>query len=970
MDVDAFLESLKSDPDYQDQIVHVHAEPAREPVWAPLPEGLHAGVRGFLEGLGVSRVYRHQAEAIAAALRGEDVLITTGPASGKSLCFQVPILQRFLEEPTSTALFVFPMKALARDQVASWNRGVKAMRGSTGSPRPQPAEGREGGGVQAMPFDADASTADRRTARDRARLLVTNPEMLHCRLLPGHGGWARFFQGLRYVVLDELHVYAGFFGANMANVVRRLERVCRHYGATPQFICSSATVGNPKDMAEKVVGRPLHHVADDASAMGSRTYVFWNPPRIRRRRWRGRRSANVEAHELMVKLIRQRAPTICFAKSRTTAEMMYRYVREGLQREAPGLADKVVPYRGGYSPKQRRDMERRLREGELLGVSATRALELGIDVGALDACIIIGYPGWLHSLFQQWGRAGRAGRDCLCILVGTDTPINQYVMQHPEFIFERPVESGVVDRDNPFVVLGHVRAATAELPVQAAETARFGYAAGLALEVLEEKEKVRRIADAWYHASPDPPAHEVRLRGYGDESTVIHDADTDEVLDRIDKFRALRIFYPGAIYLRGGNTYAMVHHDFDRNIVRVRRVSVDYYTDPLTGTAVDHIDVDLDQRPCGIGTAHLGEVYAVLSTFCYERVRFYSVERIDQQPADVPNVAYEAMSFWLTAPEQLAREAVARGLDAYDGMRGILYCVSRVLPLFLTSDANDFDWSLGCINASPETMFWYEFYLKGIGHSEQCYERLEEILAVALEQLLTCDCDDGCPNCTSRPITPYHVRNVELGEGTSHSRRAAAVVLNSLLAGQPVDASIALLDADRPRGQRFLPYVQARPRLVTPHHMPLDLRTRRLLARKLDRQRLPHLPVGHAVEPIPPEGIPDREPDATASASDSEARSGHPAIRRGPSSSASPSAIRRTGDKTARNALRRLKPKPKDSPPPEPPAPAAPPPPPPPAESPPPAPIKAGDRLAALARKRKRRRPRNAGDAGAAPTDP
>jgi len=954
MDVDGFLESLRRDPGYRDQIVHVQAEPAREPSWAPVPEGLHPAVRHFLSALGVTRLYRHQAEAIEAALRGDDVLITTGPASGKSLCFQVPILQRFLEEPETTALFVFPMKALARDQVAAWNRGVAAMRDAV-DPRL----------VEAMPFDADASAADRRTARDRSRLIVTNPEMLHCNLLPGHPRWQRLFNGLRYVVLDELHVYAGFFGANMANVLRRLERVCEHYGARPQFICSSATVGNPREMAERVVGRPLRHVSEDASAAGSRTYVFWNPPRIRQRKWRGRRSANVEAQELMVRLIRGRAPTICFAKSRTTAEMMYRYVREGLGQEAPALADKVVPYRGGYSPKQRREMERRLREGELLGVCATRALELGIDVGALDACIVIGYPGWLHALFQQWGRAGRGSRDCLCILVGTDTPINQYVMAHPEFVFERPIEAGVVDSDNPFVVLGHVRCATAELPVQDSETARFGYAADLALEVLEEKQKVHHLHEKWYHASPDQPAHEVRLRGYGDESTVVQDADTEQVLDRLDKFRALRIFYPGAIYLRGGDTYTLVDHDFDRNVVRVRRVNVDFYTDPLSGTAVDHIDVTLDSRPCGTGTAHLGEVFAILSTFCYERVRFYSMDRIDQQPADVPNVAYEAMSFWLTAPQALAREAIAVGLDAYDGMRGILYCVSRVLPLFLTSDANDFDWSLGCRNAAPETMFWFEFYLKGIGHSEQCYERLEEILGVALEQLLTCDCEDGCPNCTSRPITPYHVRNVELGEGTMHSRRAAAVVLNSLLAGQTVEESLSLLEAPRPRGQRHLPYVVAEPRLREPHQMPLDLRTRRLMARKLDRARLPKLPVDHPIEPIPPEGIPDREPDASAASADSEARSGAPAIRRTAAGPEARPAIRRTGDKAAREALRRLRKRPGE--PAEPPqgdapaaeAPALPPPDaPPPSPSPDsgPAPIKGGDDLAALARKRRRKR--------------
>ena len=927
MDVEGFLQSITQAPDYAGQIVHVHTQPARAAQWAALPDGLHPHVQGFLAALGVSQLYCHQAEAIEAALDGEDVLITTGPASGKSLCYQVPILDKLLTDPEATVLQVFPAKALARDQVASWNRGVNALGDAIDPTR-----------YAAVPFDADANRADRRSARDTARVVVTNPEMLHVNLLPGHGRWARLFQGLRFVIIDEIHSYTGFFGANMANVLRRLERVCEHYGSRPQFICSSATVGNPREMAELVVGRPLHHVADDASAAGSRTFVMWNPPRIKSRKWRGRRSANVEAHELMVRLITQHIPTICFGKARTTAELMYRYCRESLLQQAPELADRVVPYRGGYSPAERREMERRLREGELLGVCATRALELGIDVGALEACIVIGYPGVLNALFQQWGRAGRAGRDCLCILVGTDTLINQYVMNHPEFIFERPIERGVVDLDNPFVVLGHVRCATAELPVPVADVPRFGYSAPLALDVLEEKQKVCRIDDAWYHAAPEPPTPEVRLRGYGDESTVIMDADSGTVLDRLDKFRAVRLFYPGAIYFHRGDTYTLTHHDFERNVVHVRRADVGYYTDPISGTSVDHIDAPLDSRPIGTGTATLGEVFAVLSTFCYERVRFYSLDRIDQQPADVPNFSYEAMSFWITTPEKLPRDVLRVGLDPEDGMRGILYCVSRILPLFLTSDANDFDWSLGCRNAPWHTMFWFEFYLQGIGHSEQCYERLEEILGLTLEQLLTCDCNDGCPNCTSRLITPYHVRNVELGEGTMHSRRAAIVVLHSLLTGQTAEASLRLADAPRAkRGMQFLPAVTGQQRQIQPHRMPLDDRTRRLMLRKLERARSPKEAIDHDITLHPAVGIPPVEAEESVAVTDAEMRAGH-------------GAIRHAGDPLARGLRRKLRSRGHEPSQPE--------------EPPPPAPaepreegtIQAGDSLARLARKRRRKK--------------
>ena len=863
MDVNAFLDDLRSDPAYAGQIVHVHTEPARDATWAPLPARLLPEVVTFVKSRGVTQLYAHQAEAVDALLDGQDVLITTSAASGKSLCYQVPILQAMLQDDGATALLVYPMKALARDQAHAWNTGLASLGDSV-----------DAEGMRARPFDADAGAAARRAATSVGRVLVTNPEMIHMRLIPSHGKWQRFFRGLKYVVLDEVHTYAGFFGANMANVIRRLERVCAHYGARPQFVCCSATVGNPGEMTRLLTDRELRLVEQDGSASGNRTYVFWNPPRIKARKWRGRRSANVEAHELMAKLLQRRAPTICFSKARNTAEMIYKYVREKLGCESPGLASRVVCYRGGYSNAERREMEDQLRTGELLGVSATRALELGIDIGMLDAVIIIGYPGTLNSFLQQAARAGRSGRDSLCILVGIDTAINQYIMNHPEYVFERPIERVVIDRDNPFVVIGHMRCATAELPVSRADVDRFGYAAPLTLSVLQENRKVHFGAERWYHIANEAPAFEVRLRGYGDESTIIQDAETGRQIDRMDKFRAMRLFYDDAIYFHRGDTYALVDHDTDRNIVRVRRVDVGYYTDPVTGTAVDHVDAVLDRRKLGTAEACLGEVYAVLETPIYERVKFYTLDRISQHPTGLPNIAYEAMSFWLVPPEELMREVVLLNLEPSAGMLGILYCVSRIVPLFLTSDQNDFDWSLGARNAPWCSMFWYEFYLHGIGNAEQCYERLEEILDVALEHLLTCDCEDGCPNCVSRLITPYHVRNIELGEGNRPvSRKAAVVILNSVLRGVGARESFALLDRPREkRGQAFLPALTRDHAEAEPHRMQLNDRTRNLLVRKLERSRHPKQELDHPIDMIPPEG-PPAESAETLARSDNEMRS-------------------------------------------------------------------------------------------------
>ncbi|MCK4299686.1 MAG: DEAD/DEAH box helicase, partial [Planctomycetes bacterium] len=656
MDVDAFLSSVERDPAYAGQIVHVHTEPARPARWGSMPAGLHPQSGEFLAALGVERLYTHQAEAIGALLATEDALITTGAASGKSLCYQVPILEALLEDPESTAILLFPTKALARDQVAAWNRGLQAVSTSRS---------------QAAAYDGDAGQADRRAARNSANVIVTNPEMLHLQLLPNHGRWARLFRNLRFVVLDEVHTYTGFFGANMANVMRRLQRVCEHHGSRPQMVCCSATVGSPTEVAELVTGRRLHHVAEDGAPHGAKTYVFWNPPRIKRRRWRGRRSANVEAHELMVKLIRERIATITFSKARNTAEMIYRYVRETLQVEEPELADRVVPYRGGYSPEERREMERRLRHGELLGVSTTAALELGIDVGSLEACIIVGYPGLLSAFFQQAGRAGRTEEDSLVILVGIDTAINQYVMTHPEYIFGRPIEHGVIDPDNPFVVTGHLRCATHELPLDDAETATFGPHAEMVLRVLEGNLKVKRIRDRWYHSASETPQHEVSLRDYADANVVIEDVDTGAVLGEVNKFDAPPILHPGAIYMHLGDTYEVQDLDLEKNIATVKRVEVDYYTQPLGGTDVHHVDLRLREKAFGTGMAYWGEVTAYFDTAMYEKVHFYSLDAISRHGVELPTFVLETMALWIVPPEDLMERVRQADLDAHSGLRGI-----------------------------------------------------------------------------------------------------------------------------------------------------------------------------------------------------------------------------------------------------------------------------------------------------------
>ncbi len=425
MDVDAFLDELRASADYADQIVYVREVAPRAAKYGKLDRPLAPAVGRMLAAGGIDRFYMHQAQAINAARAGRDVVTASGTASGKSLCYLVPILEMLLERPRSRAMLLFPTKALCQDQFRSFSRFV-----STG----------ELSGILAGVYDGDTPSTTRRKLRDGASVLFTNPDMLHAALMPQHGRWAEFLANLRLVVLDELHVYSGIFGANVANLLRRLRRLCVHYGADPQFLCSSATIGNPAELARRLIGREATLVDSDASGRGRRVYVFWNPPRIRKGDWRSRRSANVEAHELMARLVQRGAATITFSKAKMTAEMIHRYVSEKLMREAPGLVSKITPYRGGYRPAERREIEKRLFSGELLGVSTTAALELGIDVGGLDAAILVGYPGTVASFFQQSGRAGRRDRDCLVVLVGLDTAVNQYVMTDPDYLFARPVE--------------------------------------------------------------------------------------------------------------------------------------------------------------------------------------------------------------------------------------------------------------------------------------------------------------------------------------------------------------------------------------------------------------------------------------------------------------------------------------------------------------------------------------------------
>ena len=824
MDVDRFLSDVRATAAYREQIVYVHEVPARPALYASGAEDLSDRTRAMLASQGIERLYSHQAEALQAVRRGSDVLVVTGTASGKSLCYTVPIVETLLTRPNARALLLFPTKALCQDQFKAFRSGLDAAGAHD---------------VEAGVYDGDTPADRRRKLRNHASVIFSNPDMLHAALMPQHSRWAEFLAGLDYLVLDELHVYTGIFGANMANLLRRFERVCTHYGSRPRIIACSATIGNPGELVGQVTGRDTTLITRDGSPRGRRVYVFWNPPRTRHRTWRSRRSANVEAHELMADLIRRGVPTITFSKAKMTAEMIHRYVCEALHDTAPHLMRKVTPYRGGYRPEERREIERRLFAGELIGVSTTRALELGIDVGALEACIVVGYPGTLASFFQQSGRAGRKERDSLVVLIGLDTAVNQYVMSHPEYLFDRALEQGVVDKDNPFVITGHLRCATHELPLASDEARRFGEHADLVLGILQDNRKVRQIDGRWYYAASETPQHEMSLRDTVDRNVLIEDVDTGQVIGQVNKLDAPPILHPEAIYMHRGDTYRVLKLDLEKCVATVKREEVDYYTQPIGGTDVHHIDARLREKPFGTGQACWGEVTAYFRNEMYEKIRFYELDAISRHGLDLPTFQLETMGVWLVPPEALMADVRDAGLDVHAGLRGIGYATRMLFPLFITCDTLDFSHSIGSVNSPWNAIFIYERYRLGLGYTRRAYEMLDRIMPAVLDHVRACPCDDGCPCCVGKPLRQYATWNVERGEASIPSKSAALMILEGFLGD---GSNLACADTQ-----------------ALSDDDPGDaLRLEQAVRRRLERMREPE--VFHPIEPVVETAYPEAEP--------------------------------------------------------------------------------------------------------------
>jgi len=735
-DTDAVLARLLQEPSLATAVVHHEVIPPREAATAPFPTWLDPRIEKGLRSRGIQSLYTHQAAAIESVRKGEDVVVVTPTASGKTLCYTVPVLQALADDPSARALFLFPTKALGQDQVAELSLLAQASDLS----------------IAAATYDGDTPAPIRSAIRTAGQVVVTNPDMLHSAILPHHTKWFQLFEQVRIIVIDELHTYRGVFGSHVANVLRRLLRLCRHYGSNPVIVCASATIGNPAELAAQLTGRSPRLVDRNGAPRGQRHVLLVNPP-ILDAATGARTSALTHAQRWALPFIRAGRQTIVFGRARTSVEILLTGLRESL-REHLGPRSRVRGYRGGYLPTERRAIERGLRDGEILGVVSTNALELGVDIGSLDVAVLAGYPGSVAGTWQQLGRAGRRLEPSVGILVASASPVDQYVIHHPEFLLERSPEEARIDPDNLHVLIAHIRCAAFERPFEPGEIFGPGPADDL-LAFIGEEGQVRQAADGrWYWSSENFPASEVSLRAAAPENVVIIDTTPDRprVLGEVDLFAAQVLVHERAIYIHESVQYYVDRLEWGERKAYVHRVDVDHYTYANRAVTLKPLDVFAETPATGGRRVH-GEVMVASLVTLFKKLKFGTDENVGWGPIDLPELELQTTAYWVTA------EAAAEGWRRDDldvALVGAGRALQAVAAVLLMVDPRD----LGLVSQvrSPHqespTIYLYESMPGGVGLSERLFARHDELVAGAAGLIDACSCESGCPACTGPRLDP------------------------------------------------------------------------------------------------------------------------------------------------------------------------------------------------------------------------
>ena len=724
----------------------------RLPAFAPFPDGLDERLARVLAERGIAQFYTHQTAAVSHALAGRSVVITTPTASGKTLCYNAPVLSAILKDPSARALYLFPTKALAQDQLAELhdlaNRLLQASETQIG----------------VFTYDGDTPQDARRSIRGRAHVVLSNPDMLHSGILPHHPKWAKLFENLRYVVIDELHAYRGVFGSHLTNVLRRLARICQHYGSNPTFICSSATIANPRELAEALVEQPFELVSESGAPRGEKFFLFVNPPVVNQQLGI-RRSYLAETRRIAGEFLKRQLQLIVFAQSRLTTEILTTYLKDDFGGQ-PGTSEQIRGYRGGYLPQRRREIEKGLREGSVRAVISTNALELGIDIGALDVCVMAGYPGTIAATWQRAGRAGRRNGRSAAVLVASSAPLDQFVVRNPSYFFDAPPEHALINPDNLHILVDHVKCAAFELPFTTTE--QYGkHNVQEVLGILEESGFVHRSGPAeaaphdgiWQWTNESYPADAVSLRSISSDNFVVVDTTNGaDVIGETSFTSGPPTLHEKAIYIIEGTLYQVEKLDFEGRKAYVRQIDCDYYTDAITYTKV----TVLESFASNPEKTH-GEVHVSSRVVGFKKIKFYTNENVGSGELDLPEQQMHTTAYWLTVPKRVMAALPYASDDRRDGVVGLSFAMRQVAQLLLMCDRQDIGISIGSGEQGDDTdltrmgvpstlseeprIFIYDNYPGGIGFSEPLFQMHENLLARTRELIAGCECQHGCPGC-------------------------------------------------------------------------------------------------------------------------------------------------------------------------------------------------------------------------------
>jgi DEAD/DEAH box helicase domain-containing protein len=749
-------------------VTAVRRIPAVGPAFAPYPDGTDPRLIAALAARGVAQLYTHQAEAFAHVLAGRNVVTITPTASGKTLCYNGPVLDAIVKDPSARALYLFPTKALAQDQLAELH-GLSELVANEQDLK-----------IGVFTYDGDTPSDARRAIRGKAHVVLTNPDMLHAGILPHHPRWAKLFENLRFVIIDELHAYRGVFGSHLSNILRRLQRICRHYGSDPVFICSSATIANPRELAEGLTGKPFELIEKSGAPRGEKFFLFVNPPVVNAELGI-RRSYLAESRRVALEFLKHHLQLILFAQSRLTVELLTTYLKDAMQ-GPPGAPEVVRGYRGGYLPNRRREIERGLREGQVRAVVSTNALELGIDIGALDVSVMAGYPGTIAATWQRAGRAGRRTTRSAAVLVASSAPIDQFIIRNPSYFFDGSPEHALINPDNLHILLDHVKCAAFELPFHDDEIFG-GENLQEILSVLGEEGFVHHSDGQWNWTNESYPADAVSLRSVSSDNFVVIDTTHGErVIGETDFTSGPSTLHEKAIYIVEGQLFQVERLDFDGRKGYVRSVECDYYTDAITYTKVTILETFASE-----GMRSNGEVHVVSRVVGFKKIKFYTNENVGSGDLDLPEQQMHTSAYWLTIPSSIMSALPFATDDRRDGVVGLAFAMRHVAQLLLMCDRHDIGLSVdgGTLERSPRTggtggvpatlaadpnIFIYDNYPGGIGFSKPLYEMHQSLLERTRELIGGCPCESGCPSC----VGPE-------GNTGPHAKEVASHILDDLL---------------------------------------------------------------------------------------------------------------------------------------------------------------------------------------------